>query len=168
MGRNQNANRACPPIGSGGWAFGVFLCVLVALIGDASGFDFSRYRPRMIKELIADFKARKGLVITRDVPIRSKATYSGEFRDLHVDSSRLIAAWAGSMNVPGLPQAFRRELKIVEAEREYWVPVQNVLVSSMKTELRPSEEIELFMIYIGQVDGRHIFLVNEFGHESPH
>ena len=72
------------------------------------------------------------------------------------------------MNVPGLPQAFRRELKIVEAEREYWVPVQNVLVSSMKTELRPSEEIELFMIYIGQVDGRHIFLVNEFGHESPH
>lgn len=68
----------------------------------------------------------------------------------------------------GLPQAFRRELKIVEAEREYWVPVQEVLASSMKTELRPSEEIELFMIYIGQVDGRHIFLVNEFGHESPH
>jgi hypothetical protein len=72
------------------------------------------------------------------------------------------------MNVPGLPQAFRRELKIAEAEREYWVPVQNVLVTSMKTELRPGEEIELFMIYIGQVDGRHIFLVNEFGHESPH
>ena len=39
---------------------------------------------------------------------------------------------------------------------------------SMKRDLRPREEIELFIIYIGQVAGRHIFLVNEFAHESPH
>ncbi len=168
MGKNQNTNRAYPPIGSRAWAFGIFLCVLVTLFGDASGFDFSRYRPRMMKELIADFEVQKGLVITRDIPIRSKATYSGEFRDLPDDSRRLIAAWASSMNVPGAPQAFRRELKVHEAGTEYWVPAQDVLVRSMTAELRPGEEIELFMIYIGQVDGRHLFLVNEFSHESPH
>lgn len=38
----------------------------------------------------------------------------------------------------------------------------------MKRELRRWEEIELFTIYIGQAEGRHIFLVNEFGHEAPH
>lgn len=72
------------------------------------------------------------------------------------------------MNVPGVPLAFRRELKVVEAGIEYWVPVQEVLVPSMKVELGAGQEVELFMIYIGQVAGRHLFLVNEFGHGSPH
>lgn len=122
----------------------------------------------MMRDLIGEYTAQSGLVITQDIPIRSKVTYSGEFRNLPADSRRLIADWAETMDVPGPPQAFRRELKIVEAGSEYWVPVQEVLVPSMNSELRPKEEIELFMIYIGQVDGRHIFLVNEFGHESPH
>lgn len=73
-------------------ALGILLSVLAALVSDVSGFDFSRYRPRMMRDL---------------VPI-------------------------------------------------------------MKAELRPREEIELFMIYIGQVDGRHVFLVNAFDHERPH
>ena len=122
----------------------------------------------MMKELIGEYKAQPGLVITRDIPIRPRVTYSGEFRDLPEDGRRLIAAWAASFNVPVAPQAFPQELKVVEAEREYWVPVQEVLVPAMKRELRRGEKIELFVIYIGQVNGRHIFLVNEFRHEAPH
>jgi len=38
----------------------------------------------------------------------------------------------------------------------------------MTAELRLKEEIELYVIYIGQVEGRRIFLVNEFVHEVPH
>lgn len=154
--------------GSGGTAVRILLCVSAALVSDVSGFDFSRYRPRMMKELIGEYTPQKGLTITKDIPIRSKVAYSAELRDLPADSRRLIAAWAESMNVPGMPQAFRRELKVTEAGIEYWVPVQEVLVPSMKAELRAGEEIELFMIYTGQVDGRHLFLVNEFGHGSPH
>jgi len=121
-----------------------------------------------MRELTGECPAQKGLVITKDIPIRSKVTYSGEFRDLSEDSRRLIAAWAESMNVPGAPQAFRRELKVTEAGVEYWVSVQEVLVSFMHAELGTGDEIELFLVYIGQVEGRHIFLVNEFGHEAPH
>lgn len=156
------------PVGAGGIAFAMGLCVLLAIPSDVSGFDFSRYQPRMMKELIRDYPRQKGLVITNDVPVRSKVVYSGEFRDLPNDSRRLIALWSESMNVPGMPQAFRQELKVAEAGINYWVPAQEVLVPSMKRELRPGEEIELFIIYIGQVAGRHIFLVNEFAHESPH
>jgi len=153
---------------SRGVALGILLWVFPFWVGDLSAFDFSRYRPRMMKELIRDYPSRTGLVITRDVPIRSKVTYTAEFRDLPDDNRRLIAGWAESVNVPGVPQAFQRELKVTEAGIEYWVAVQEVLVPSMKAELQPWEEIELFIIYIGQVDGRHLFLVNEFGHESPH
>jgi hypothetical protein len=79
----------------------------------------------------------------------------GQFRDLPDDTRRLIAAWAGSINAPEVPPLFRRELKIEEAGIEYWVPVQEVLVSYMKAELHPREVIELFILFIGQVDGRH-------------
>lgn len=152
------------------WVAGLFALALVTWAGasELAAFDFSRYRPRMMKELIEEYKPQPGLAITRDIAIRAKVTYSVEFRDLPEDSRRLIAAWAEAFNVPGAPQAFRQELKVIEATREYWVPVQEVLVSAMKRELRHGEEIELFTIYIGQVDGRHIFLVNEFRHEAPH
>lgn len=159
---------AGPRGGPGGIALGILLCVLPASASDASGFDFSRYRPRMMKELITEYPAQKGLVITKEIPIRSTAAYSGQFRAIPEDSRRLIAAWAESFNIPGMPQAFQRELKVVEAGIEYWVPVQEVLVRSMTAELRLKEEIELYVIYIGQVEGRHIFLVNEFVHEFPH
>lgn len=100
--------------------------------------------------------------------VQSFDLYFAEFRDLPDDSRRLIVAWAESMNLPRVPQVFQREMKISEAGIEYWVPVQEVLVPFLKAELRPGEEIELFMIYIGQVYGRHVLLVNEFEHKSPH
>jgi hypothetical protein len=149
-------------------ALGLFLAVLTALVGEVWGFDVSRYRPRLLKEVIQAHPARAGLIMTRDLPIRSQVIYSGEFRDLPDDSRRLIHAWAESMNVAGMPQAFKRELKIHEAGVDYWVPVQEVLVPVMMAELRPPERIELFLIYIGQVNGRHVFLVNAFDHEGPH
>lgn len=155
-------------VGGGGIGFAIGLCILLAIPSDVSGFDFARYHPRMMTELITEYPAQKGLVITKEIPIRSKAAYSAEFRDLPNDSRRLIALWSESMNVPGMPQAFRQELKVAEAGIGYWVPVQEVLLPSMKRELRPGEEIDLFVIYIGQVAGRHIFLVNEFAHEAPH
>lgn len=148
----------------------LFALALAAWAGasELAAFDFSRYQPRMLKELISEYKPQPGLIIARDVPIRPQVTYSGEFRDLPEDSRRLIAGWAESFNVEEVTQVFRWELKVVEAGRDYWVPVQEGLVPAMKRELRPWETITLFVIYIGQVDGRHLFLVNAFDHEGPH
>lgn len=61
-------------------------------------FDYSRYQPRQIGELLREQPARRGLVITVDIPIRSKVLYSGEFRELSQDARRLILAWADAMN----------------------------------------------------------------------
>jgi hypothetical protein len=46
----------------------------------------------MMKELIVGYTPQEGLVIAKDIPIRSKVTFSGEFRHLTDDSRRLIAA----------------------------------------------------------------------------
>jgi hypothetical protein len=136
--------------------------------GEVSAFDFSRYRPTTIRAFVKDLPAQQGTMVTTDLPIRARVQYSGEFRPLPDDSRRLIAVWTEAMNVPGITTAFRREVKITEAGTDYWVPVQEFLAPTMNDELRIGEEIELFMIYIGQINGRHLFLVNAFDHEGPH
>ena len=68
----------------------------------------------------------------------------------------------------GIADAFKREVKVREGGVDYWLPVQEVLVPAMTSELRQGEEIELFVIYVGQVDGRHLFLVNAFEHKDAH
>ena len=150
------------------FALGLLALVSFPLVSAVSGSDFSRYRPRQLNDLIREYPAQGELVITRDIPIRSKVVYSGEFRDLPDDARLLIAAWAQAMNVPVAPGAFRREVKIREAGVEYWLPVQEVLWPVMNAELLPQEKIEVFVIYIGQVNGRHVFLINAFDHEGPH
>lgn len=144
------------------------LLASAALASNVSACDFGRYRPRTIQSVIKDLPVQAGIQVNTDLPIRSRVTYAGEFRDLPSDSRQLIAAWAQAMNVPVAPDAFRREAKIQEAGSEYWVPVQEVLEPDLRRERRPGEEIDLFMIYIGQINGRHLFLVNAFDHEGPH
>ena len=46
------------------------------------------------------------------------------------------------------------------------MPVQEILVPAMTAELRPGEGIEAFVLYIGYVVARQMFLVNEFLHEG--
>lgn len=165
----DDLERGRSPLHAVGWVLGILLGVWILMPSEASEFEFSRYRPRMMKDLIREHPAQADLAITQDIPIRAKVTYSGEFRYLSESQRHLIAAWAASMDVPEeVLQPFWRELKVVEAGIEYWVPVQEVLVTAMKAELRFKESVELFMIYIGQIAGGHVFLVNEFWHESPH
>lgn len=144
----------------------VLTCLLTATV--AWGFDFSRYQPQAIGDLISEHTPRSGLVITPDIPIRTKVRYTGEFRALPAASRRLIDAWADAMNVPRAPSSFRQELKVTEAGTDYWLPVQEALVPIMTVELQASEEVELFVTYVGQVDGRHLLLVNAFDHERAH
>jgi len=148
--------------------FAAIVLAPVVVAREAFAFDFARYRPTTIRAVIRNVAAQPGILVTTDLPIRARVTFAGEFRDLPDDSRRLIAAWAETMNVPVAPGVFPQELRVSEAGTDYWVPVQEVLGPAMRAELQTGEEIELYMIYIGRVDGRHLFLVNAFDHEGPH
>jgi hypothetical protein len=101
------------------FALGVLTTLLVcaAMAREASGFDFTRYRPTSIRAVIRNLPAQQGTVVTTDLPIQARVTYSGEFRPLPDDSRRLIAAWAEAMNVPGMTAAFRRRPSPVPRQR---------------------------------------------------
>ena len=148
----------------------VVLCGLLYMlavgVSGADDFDTSRYRPDSLGDLTRAYPAQRGLSLVRDVPIRSTVVYSGEFRDLPQDARSLIRAWSESMSVPGITDAFKREVKVRQTGIDYWVPVQEAVAPIMAAELRAGEEIQLFAIYIGQVEGRHLFLINAFDHKD--
>ncbi|MGH8071647.1 MAG: hypothetical protein ACRERE_41720 [Candidatus Entotheonellia bacterium] len=136
-----------------------------ALASDVSGFDVSRYRPSTIQAMIRDLPAPAQHLVAQELPIRSRVTYAGEFRELPEDSREHIRVWADLMHAPEAPRVFARELKVYEGGTAYWFPVQEVLVPAMRSELRLGQRIEVFMIYIGHVRGRHVFLINAFDDE---
>lgn len=125
--------------------------------------DWSRYQPSTIASLVIQYPAQRSTTISPDIPLRLRVRYSAEFRELSEDGRRLLATWGQAMSVSGLQQAFRREIKVYEAGVEYWLIVQERLVPDMKAELRRDEEFEVYAIYVGQVDGRHILLINGHG-----
>lgn len=142
------------------------LWILVPNEIGAADFDVSRYRPAQLGDITGDLPGQRGVSITGDVPIRTQVTYAGEFRRLPEDSRRLIVAWGDSMGVSGMLEVFRREVRVRQRGREYWLPIQDGLATAMETELRAGEAIEVFVIFIGRVDGRDVFLVNAFDHED--
>lgn len=144
------------------------LGLAVVALCEGSQFDVSRYQRAELAEVVAEYLPRSGLEITPDVPIRSTVTYAGQFRGVQDDSRRLLAAWSQSMNVAGMLDTFKREVKVRAATVDYWLPIQEALVPGMMSELQPDEVIEIFAIYIGQVDGRHLFLINAFIHDGAH
>ncbi len=155
---------------AGRWRPGGVVLLLLVLFSaaHASDFDGARYRPGRLGNLIRTQPTAAGVSINPDVPIRARVVYSGEFQTLPDDSRRLVAAWGESMNTPRLLEVFRQEVKVREGWTEYWIPVQEQLVAQMREELDRLEEIEVFVIYIGQVDRRHVFLLNAFQHDAPH
>lgn len=132
------------------------------------GFDLTRYRPGCLGDLVSTRPTEAGVIVTPDEPIRSRVVYSGQSRPVQDDSRRLITAWAQTLKQPRVLDLFTREVKVREGDAEYWLPVQRILVRPMTSELRAQEEIEVFVIYVGQVDHRHVFLLNAFEHDDAH
>jgi hypothetical protein len=131
----------------------------------AQTFDPSRYQSSTLAAIVGQDPGRPGISLNPDLPFRVRVTYTGRFRSLAQDTRRLIEAWSAAMTGADVAGAFRRELNVEQPGRQYWLAVQEVLVPQMAGELRAGEAIDLFVIYIGQVDARHILLINAFDHD---
>lgn len=89
--------------------------------------------------------------------------YSAVFRPLSSESRQLLTRWTEVTGVD-VARLFRQELRVDEGGTVHWLPVQGTLVSHMTSELKAGDTMELFLVYVGQVGGRHLLLVNAFSH----
>jgi hypothetical protein len=81
---------------------------------------------------------------------------------------RFIAFYMESQGTPEFSKKFMTEMLFIEDGVEFWLPVQDVLISYLGKELHKGENVTLFADWIGitypERDGSrlHVLLINEF------
>jgi hypothetical protein len=141
------------------------LLLAILFVGRASAADWNEYRAGRLNEFASGAPAHT--IVLSSVAIRAELQYSGQFRPLSSASRQHLGVWADAMGLPNAPAAFAREVKVIEGGIEYWLPVQDVLVEPMEAELKPGDEMEAFVVFIGASAGQSRFLLNEFHADRP-
>ena len=95
-------------------------------------------------------------------PFRSTILFLGKVRNIKPDRRSLIEMWGKSSGVDTAAGNFKKEIKVRENSKTYWIPIQGILVTHFKREVKKNGEVILFMVYIGTTGKTPIFLVNEF------
>jgi len=140
----------------------------------AQDFDYDRYKPRTLAELI-DLNnpkltdgAKKQFVISGDwFHSQVRLKYVGTSRLLSAERKELLNNWQKSFNIkPETANLFEKEFLFKECEKEYWLPVQKQVASYFPKELKEGEMITLYLFFGGGVKTNekadYLFLVNEF------
>jgi hypothetical protein len=95
-------------------------------------------------------------------PFRSTVLFLGKVRNIKPDRRSLIEMWGKSSGVDTAAGNFKKEIKVRENSKSYWIPIQGILVTHFKREVKKKGEVMLFMVYIGTTGKTPVFLVNEF------
>lgn len=131
---------------------------------------WNEYQPSTLAAIVEEHRAfledgRKGDYALEPGTDRHRVTvrYLGRPRSIPGSRRAFLGAWARSVR-PSRPvqELFDEEILVKEGSREYWVPVQRVLMPALEKELDPGDQVELFVVFIGGRVPDWIFLVNEF------
>ena len=144
--------------------------------------DWSKYKPRSLKQITTEFAEAslkdpdvlitdgKGgsTILSRDTfPSQVSVVYAGSVRKVSDEKKQVIAAW---LKVVGKPadylDLFESEYLFTEDGKDYWLPVQKQVASYFEKELRKSDKVNLYAVWVGarkaSASVEHVFLVNEF------
>jgi len=133
---------------------------------------WARYRPGKLSSIIKAHTNPSddldGGVDLGSDPVRARVTYTGISRPTLATKQRFIAFYMESLGTPDFAKKFETEMLFIEDDVEFWLPVQDVLLSYLRKELHKGEGLTLFANWIGitypERGGNriHVFLVNEF------
>lgn len=90
-------------------------------------------------------------------------TFTQELRKITGDNKTVIKAWQQTLRVPdNFVNLYQYEFKAVFGKETYWIPVQDELLPSMGAELLSGDKFELYVLLIGAIKNKLVFLTTEF------
>lgn len=90
-------------------------------------------------------------------------TFSKELRKITNNNKKVIAAWQQSLRVQAdFVERYQQEFKVVFGKQTYWIPVQEALLPHMGSELHSGDTFELYVVVIGAINNKLVFLTTEF------
>lgn len=168
----------------------IFLALFVTLfVGQtfAQSSSWDLYEPRTLKEitntiaakslknpdvLIRDDKKDVSIILSyNSFQSRVKASYTGTSRKVSDQRKEVISLWLKTLGKPKeILYLFENEYLFTEDKVEYWLPVQKQVASYFTKELKNSDTVSLFIVWLGaRKDAKsvdYVFLTNEFEAEE--
>lgn len=158
----------------------IFLLTAFATCGFAQQQDedpWAKYGPGKLSDIIKansspTMQRQRGVdIAVGSAAVKARVVYIGKSRSIPDDKRSLIKLWMQSNKYSEeMFQMFTEEFLFREDNIDYWLPVQSVLITHFKKEMRAGEPVDLFAVWIGITFAepgkrQHVFLVNEF--EKP-
>lgn len=158
------------------WRIKFFLInLLCATLTGTAWAGWNDYTPATLSDItskhakyLSNRKVPRGTVVINlhagGEPFRSMVLFLGKVRKMQRDRRSLIEMWGKSsgMDTAKLAKTYKKEIKVSESGKTYWLPVQEILVSYLKRDVKKNGKVMLFMVYIGTKGKTPIILVNEF------
>ena len=147
--------------------------------------DWDKYKPRTFKQITTELAEAslkdpdviisndrgESTVLSRDTfPSKVTAVYTGSSRKVSDKKEEVISAWLRVFGKPAeYSNLFESEYLFREEAKEYWLPVQKQVAAYFEKELRKSDKVTVYAVWVGarrdSAGTEHVFLVNEFEKE---
>ena len=100
-------------------------------------------------------------------PTLARVTYRGDSRPVDSIRAEVVRRWGLSfLRDSSMAKAFHREYLFQEGQRSLWLPVQDTVASYFTRELKPGQDVTLYVLWLGAYYAGHditwAFIVTEF------
>lgn len=150
------------------WRIKILIGLLCITITGTAWAGWNDYHPATLEDItskhakhFSNSKDAKGTVAinlhTGGEPFRSTVLFLGKTRSIKPERSSMIEMWGKSSGVNIAAGNFKNEIKVRENHRNYWLPIQEILVPHLKNEVKKNGEVTLFMVYIASKGKPRLF-----------
>lgn len=136
-----------------------------------SDFDFDSYNNASLGEILEHHKDDFGVdfdygycakVIKYCVPVK----YMGEIEEIQSERASFIKNWGKSLSIAEeLIESYKHQVFVSDGDVSIQIPMQEQVIPFLKDEIRPDENISIYLIFAGVDRGRYVFLGTEFSKE---
>ena len=157
------------------WRALILIGLLCTTVTGTAWAGWSDYDPATLSQItkkhtshFSNRKIPKGVVAINlhpgGDPFRSTVLFLGKVQNMKPGRRSLIEMWGKSsgMDTAMLAKTYKREIQVRENSKTYWLPIQEILITHLKREVKKNGEVMLFIVFVGTTGKTPIFLVNEF------
>ena len=144
------------------------LLLLDCTAAAAQPFDYDAYHPAALAQIVSALPPHPADWLAEgETRFRTPVTFTGSFRPVAKPRRDFIASWAKTMGHPAdTATVFEQEVEVEQAQTRYWMPIQQVLVEQLQTEVPAGAAVELYVLLMGTQGDQPVFAVSEFDAES--
>ncbi len=129
-------------------------------------FDYASYRSSSLPDAVAQLGVdpRADYWLDASTPkYQAVAVFTGKTRPISPNTKALMSYWATALpESSGHMALFTVEAEMTQDDSTYWMPIQDILLEPLKSEVPAGASVQLYLLLIGATKVGPVFVINEF------